>query len=187
VDRLLKKLEAAWRKPMKKQPWAKHRWQARFGTPGYLAPELVNEKLIAGATSVHDIFGTVETPAADVFSQGTVLLELCCLENPLGVRDTLGLAYEAVGVKSKEAWTMYTTAMFIPSRNSSVREWGELYTALLSQVNVEKLLSESSLRVPNEFVRLIRKMLAVAPNDRPQDGMAVVARLVEIEKKHVVA
>lgn len=143
--------------------------QARYGTPGYVAPEIVTSR---DAKSVG--------PPADVFSLGVIMLEMCCLHNPLASEALRRSAYEALGIVEKGMFVDHSTANVFPDGNSKLRQWGESYASELLRLDIRGVLNTAPLRVPAPLIGLIAQTMALDVALRPRNADEVLRELVRI-------
>jgi len=143
----------------------------RCGTPGYVAPEIID-------ASLNDQI----SPASDIFSLGATFLEMCCLYNPLASEELRALAYEALEVEKQDAFMAYTSlAFFSPNFPNKVSEWVNLYKNKLSELNVYNMFNSSPLDVPHAFVDLIARMVSPCVSKRPRNASEVIREITYIE------
>lgn len=179
----------------------------RWGTPGYIAPEIINY------SQKNPI-----SPASDVFSLGIILLEMCCLYNPLASEKLRKTAYEALELKEPNTFLEYSSVALLsrsfssssspvddwislPSRpawgNSTVSDkvslpnnsnsqieiekWGDSLIKNLEQLDVCNIFQYAPIKVPNTLVDLVAKMLRIPVDERPRNATEVMRKMTYIE------
>jgi serine/threonine protein kinase len=140
--------------------------RARYGTPGYVAPEVV--------------LGHVVGPDADSFSVGAILLEVLTLGNPLADAELREAAYRALGVREVQRFLDNRTMSFIPDYDGEVRVWGRKYERRVASLDIAAALRRVRFPVPERLVALISSALAVDVALRPSSDH-VLAELTTVQ------
>lgn len=152
----------------------------RYGTPGYVAPEVISsnaEAMFSGGQTRNPI-----SPASDVFSLGVTFLEMYCLQNPLLSGELQQSAYQALQIVQTDTFSDYSTALSFPDEDDdNVIQWSEKYTNELSGIDTRLLLQAVSLPIPHELIELIAKMMSLKQSDRPRNAGEILKALVRIE------
>jgi serine/threonine protein kinase len=148
---------------------------ARYGTPGYIAPEVIVRRRAREEPIV--------TPAADVFSLGIILLEMLSLENPLATQALQRAAYEALGIVEREIYLDYRTAALLPDFSEQLASWATAYVQGLRSIDLSDRRYVRLADTQPELVQLLRMSVSEEPKARPPDGQAVLAQLVSIRIK----
>jgi serine/threonine protein kinase len=179
----------------------------KCGTPGYIAPEVIN---ISQSKYI--------SPASDVFSIGATLLEMCCLQNPLASEELCKLAYEGAELEERDSFLDLRSLVFIqesvpidelpfelPSigwelidvddSNRQVESstttssnlqtpferWRNLYIEELAKLNIYNIFNSISFKTPQTLVDLIAKMMKLTVSERPRNAGEVLKGLSNIE------
>jgi len=134
----------------------------RFGTPGYVAPELLESESVDSK--------------CDIFAAGVLLYELLAGHNPLI------LAQEQL-ISHKGRWADYSTAAIpIEPRFSSEKP----FSKLVSELNLTQGLKMP--RPPRPLLELLKRMCSVDPSGRPNasEAHSALLRMAEPTKKQVL-
>jgi serine/threonine protein kinase len=134
----------------------------RFGTPGYVAPELLESESVDSK--------------CDIFAAGVLLYELLAGHNPLI------LAQEQL-ISHKGRWADYSTAAIpIEPRFSSEKP----FSKLVSEFNLTQGLKMP--RPPRPLLELLKQMCSVDPSGRPNasEAHSALLRMAEPTKKQVL-
>jgi serine/threonine protein kinase len=135
----------------------------RFGTPEYLAPEII-----------HKALGPPSSPA-DIFSLGILLLELCCFSNPLDQMSLRAEACEALGIKAGLANVAHTSMAFPFEEYEALANHGKAYADAIAGIDIADLLRRSRFLIPDALNPLIARMLSIAPAPRPSAAEVATA------------
>jgi serine/threonine protein kinase len=131
----------------------------RFGTPGYVAPELLESE-------------TVDSKC-DIFAIGALLYELLAGDNPLMFR-------QEQLISRKGRWADYSTAAIpLEPRYTSEKPFSK------SVKEFDPALKLKAAGVPKELLDLLKLMCSVDPAARPSaaESQTALLRLVEPSKK----
>lgn len=127
--------------------------RARYGTPGYVAPEVA--------------LGGEISDRSDVFSIGAILMEMLTLANPLADNTLRESAYRALDVREPNLLlNLWATAAFAPDRDQ-VKDWGSSYLQELRSFDIPAALAAVRFPVPGRLLTLVCGMLEPDIDGRP--------------------
>lgn len=137
------------------------------GTVGYLAPEMFV------TTQPEEL-----TPSADVFSLGIMLLEMCCLDNPLDSEEIKRAAYDALGIRHPIGGDAGSS--IVRSDGLDAGDRAARHARTLADVDFAAIVCSASIPPPRSIIDLITRMTAGKPDHRP-DAQTIFDSLLRIE------